>query len=241
MQALLRRSTTQLHWMHQHRRPSQEPILTAIVFMGEFLACWRDRKIVKPDRCSKKSGNGPDQHRHCLQAVYVTNDCKGHVARITLYRSRYVLVFPEYLLLMSRIVVAATQILSCYSHQYSRPQCPLVLTESTPYTTWACVVLVKVTLDGSGRSDVFAQSAHDRIEPECATVKPLTGGSKVVGLMFGSGFSASQRHIRHRQQKTQTRHMFLTDQSTGSLPAVITTSIGNFVVATAQDGARESR
>ena len=102
-------------------------------------------------------------------------------------------------------------------------------------------MLVKVTLDGSGRSDVFVQSAHDRIEPGCATVKPLTRGSKVVGLMFGSGFSACQRHIRHRQQKTQTRHMFLNDGNTGSLPAVLTASIGDFVVATAQDGALESR
>ena len=51
-------------------------------------------------------------------------------------------------------------------------------------------MLVKVTLNRSGRSDVFAQSAHDCIELECVTVKPLTGGSKVVGLMFGLGFSA---------------------------------------------------
>ena len=124
--------------MHQHLLPLQEPFIAAIVFIGEFLAGWRDRTTVKPDRCSKQSGNGLDQHRRSLQAVYVTNDCKEHVACIMLYRSRYVLVFLDYLLLMSRIVVAATQILSRYSHLYSRPQCPLVLTESTLGMRSAC-------------------------------------------------------------------------------------------------------
>ena len=51
-------------------------------------------------------------------------------------------------------------------------------------------MLVKVTLNRLRRSNVFAQSAHDRIELECVTIKPLTGSSKVIELIFRLGFSA---------------------------------------------------
>ena len=51
-------------------------------------------------------------------------------------------------------------------------------------------MLVKVTLDRLRRSNVFAQSAYNCIELEYATIKPLIGGSKVVRLIFGLGFSA---------------------------------------------------
>ena len=131
---------------------------------------------------------------------------------------------------MSRIVVAATQISKLLQPPVQSSPISPGFPYNTPYTTWACAVLVKVNLDEWGRSDVFAQSARDRIEPGCATVKPLTGGSKVVGLAFGSGSSACQRHIRHRQQRTQPCHMILSGQKTGSLPTVLLTSIDSFVV-----------